>query len=54
VGIGTRIAALTVAAVGAATLLWVNRNQVLIGDTSFMKAMIPHHSIAINNAEKAR
>ena len=29
------------------------RNQTLIGDTEFMKAMIPHHSIAINNARKA-
>jgi hypothetical protein len=26
---------------------------VLIGDVAFMKAMIPHHSIAINNAEKS-
>jgi hypothetical protein len=52
-GIGTKIAVLTMAAVGAVILLWVNRNQVLIEDASFMKAMIPHHSIAINNAEKA-
>ncbi|MHA6720139.1 DUF305 domain-containing protein [Sphingomonas sp. RS6] len=34
-------------------LLAVNRSQALIGDTAFMKAMIPHHSIAINNARKA-
>jgi hypothetical protein len=25
----------------------------VIGDVSFMKAMIPHHSIAVNNARKA-
>ena len=34
-------------------LLSVNRTQALIGDTAFMRAMIPHHSIAINNATKA-
>ena len=34
-------------------LLLVNRGQTFIGDVAFMKAMIPHHSIAINNAEKA-
>lgn len=34
-------------------LLAVNRSQALVGDTAFMKSMIPHHSIAINNARKA-
>ena len=34
-------------------LLYVNRAQSLIDDTRFMKSMIPHHSIAINNARKA-
>jgi hypothetical protein len=34
-------------------LLATNRSQALIGDVAFMKAMIPHHSIAINNASKA-
>jgi hypothetical protein len=34
-------------------LLYVNRAQALIGDTEFMKAMIPHHSIAVNNARNA-
>jgi uncharacterized protein (DUF305 family) len=34
-------------------LLWVNRSQTLIDDTAFMRSMIPHHSIAINNARKA-
>ncbi len=34
-------------------LLSVNRAQSLIDDTRFMKAMIPHHSIAINNARRA-
>ncbi|HET9423889.1 MAG TPA: DUF305 domain-containing protein [Gemmatimonadaceae bacterium] len=33
-------------------LLFVNRRQAMVSDVSFMKAMIPHHSIAINNASK--
>ena len=36
------------------TLLVVNRDQSLIDDSRFMKSMIPHHSIAINNSRKAR
>jgi hypothetical protein len=48
-----KIPVLVVAALAAVTLLFVNRSQALIGDISFMKAMIPHHSIAINNARKA-
>jgi hypothetical protein len=44
---------LALAAVGFITLLAMNRSQVLIDDVSFMRAMIPHHSIAINNARKA-
>ena len=39
-------------ALGVATLA-INRQQTLIGDVDFMKSMIPHHSIAINNARKA-
>lgn len=38
----------------AGVLLAVNRSQALIDDTRFMKSMIPHHSIAINNARKAQ
>jgi hypothetical protein len=34
-------------------VLAINRQQTLIGDVNFMKSMIPHHSIAINNARKA-
>ncbi|MBA4758193.1 DUF305 domain-containing protein [Sphingosinicella sp.] len=48
-----KIAVLATAVIAGVTLLAVNRSQALIGDTSFMKAMIPHHSIAINNARKA-
>ncbi len=36
-----------------AVLLYVNRSQAVVDDVAFMKSMIPHHSIAINNAEKA-
>lgn len=52
-GQGTKVAVLTVAALVAVALLATNRSQALIGDTAFMRAMIPHHSIAINNARKA-
>ena len=52
-GKGVKIAILAGAALLGATLLVVNRAQSLIDDTRFMKAMIPHHSIAINNARKA-
>lgn len=52
-GKGVKIAILAGAALLGAALLVVNRAQSLIDDTRFMKAMIPHHSIAINNARKA-
>jgi hypothetical protein len=52
-GTATKVAVLAVAAVAGAGLLAMNRAQTLIGDVGFMKSMIPHHSIAINNARKA-
>ncbi len=52
-GMGTKITVLVLAALLGALLLFTNRNQVLIGDVSFMKSMIPHHSIAINSGRKA-
>ena len=48
-----KVAVLVVAGALGLTLLSMNREQAVIDDTSFMKAMIPHHSIAINNARKA-
>jgi hypothetical protein len=48
-----KLAVLAGATAGALILLFVNRTQAVISDVAFMKAMIPHHSIAINNARKA-
>jgi hypothetical protein len=48
-----KIAILAGATAGALLLLTVNRTQAVISDVTFMKSMIPHHSIAINNARKA-
>lgn len=52
-GKGLKTGILVGAALLAAILLFVNRGQALVEDTRFMKSMIPHHSIAINNARKA-
>ena len=52
-GMATKIAVLGVALVAAVALLAINRSQALIADVTFMKSMIPHHSIAINNARRA-
>lgn len=53
-GTAAKVAVLALAAVLGVTLLAVNRSQAVIGDVTFMQSMIPHHSIAINNARKAR
>jgi hypothetical protein len=52
-GTAVKVTVLVVAAVAGLTLLFVNRSQSLIDDVRFMESMIPHHSIAINNARKA-
>lgn len=36
-----------------ALCLWLVRSQVTVGEVSWMKAMIPHHSIAILTSERA-
>lgn len=41
-------------AVVFATSLWLVRSQETVGDISYMKAMIPHHSIAIMTSERAQ
>jgi len=52
-GTAAKIAVLVLAALLGTGLLLVNRRQAVIGDVHFMRSMIPHHSIAINNARKA-
>ncbi|MGV8930074.1 MAG: DUF305 domain-containing protein [Brevundimonas sp.] len=49
----TKIAVVASAVLLGIMLLIVNRSQAIVGDTAFMRAMIPHHSIAINNASRA-
>lgn len=44
---------LGVAAVVFALALWLVRSQTTVTDTEYMKAMIPHHSIAIMTSERA-
>jgi len=34
--------------------LWLVRSQTTVGQVSYMKAMIPHHSIAILTSERAQ
>jgi Domain of unknown function (DUF305) len=34
--------------------LWLARSQATIGQVSYMRAMIPHHSIAIMTSERAQ
>ena len=41
------------AAVVFAASLWVVRSQALMDDQDYMRAMIPHHSIAILTSERA-
>lgn len=36
-----------------ALTLWLVRSQATVGDTSYMRAMIPHHSIAIMTSNRA-
>ena len=36
-----------------AAALWLVRSQVTVDDVSYMRAMIPHHSIAILTSERA-
>lgn len=52
-GMRAKVAVLGVGLIAAIGLLSINRSQAMVGDTAFMKSMIPHHSIAINNARRA-
>jgi hypothetical protein len=53
-GTRTKVAIVLGAGLLAVVLLAANRRQSLVDDSRFMLAMIPHHSIAVNNARKAR
>ena len=44
---------LAIAAIVFALALWLVRSQQTIDDVEYMKAMIPHHSIAIMTSERA-
>jgi hypothetical protein len=48
------IAIYLVAVVVFSGALWLVRSQQTVDDTSFMKAMIPHHSIAVMTSERAQ
>lgn len=49
-----RNAVIVAVAVGVFGLaLWLVRSQATVGDVAYMKAMIPHHSIAILTSERA-
>jgi uncharacterized protein (DUF305 family) len=37
-----------------AVALWLVRSQTTVDDVAYMKAMIPHHSIAVLTSERAR
>ncbi len=49
----TNISIFVGSAIMFALSLWLVRSQVTIGDVAWMKAMIPHHSIAILTSERA-
>jgi drug/metabolite transporter (DMT)-like permease len=48
------VAIMAGAAVAFAAALWLVRSQATVDDVSYMRAMIPHHSIAIMTSERAR
>lgn len=50
---GLNFIILAVSAVVFASMIWLTRVQAGIEDTAWMKAMIPHHSIAILTSERA-
>ncbi|MBB5753011.1 DUF305 domain-containing protein [Prosthecomicrobium pneumaticum] len=47
------IAVTALAAVVFAGALWLVRSQETVGDVAYMKAMIPHHSIAVLTSSRA-
>lgn len=51
---GVNVAIVAASAVVFAVSLWMVRSQETVADVAYMKAMIPHHSIAILTSERAR
>ncbi|MEN3976969.1 DUF305 domain-containing protein [Emcibacter sp. SYSU 3D8] len=47
------VAIVAVSLAAFAGALWLVRSQETVSDVSYMKAMIPHHSIAIMTSERA-
>ncbi len=52
-GRGIKIGILVGSAVVFAGALWLVRSQETVQDLSYMRAMIPHHSIAVMTSERA-
>jgi hypothetical protein len=52
-GQGTKLAVLAAGGLVFAVALWLVRSQATVDQVSWMKAMIPHHSIAILTSERA-
>ena len=52
-GTGRKAAVLIGSALVFAVSLWLVRSQSTVDDVSWMKAMIPHHSIAVLTSERA-
>lgn len=53
-GLQVKVAILCGAAIVFSASLWLVRSQATVGDVSYLKAMIPHHSIAIMTSERAQ
>ncbi|MEO8223610.1 MAG: DUF305 domain-containing protein [Gammaproteobacteria bacterium] len=51
---GANVAILIAGVLAFSVSLWLVRSQATVGEVSYMKAMIPHHSIAILTSERAR
>jgi len=50
---GANIGILVASAAVFLVSLWLVRSQATVGDVAYMRAMIPHHSIAILTSERA-
>ena len=51
---GAKVATVAASAGVFVVSLWLVRSQVIVEDVSWMKAMIPHHSIAILTSSRAQ